>query len=97
MNAPATLLLNIQNSLANHQSEYLNGSKERQASVPVCNLSFYSPYWVDNRTNMDLVLQDHASAVGSPLLMSYKLPAQFTEVLSPGLPQRQQNASCDCA
>ena len=48
MNAPEALHLNIQNSLAS------GGGAEQS---PVCHLSFFVPYWVDNRTNMDLILQ----------------------------------------
>lgn len=72
-NAPSSLLLNISNSLA-----------QAGNSSPVCHLSFYSPYWVDNRTNMDLVLQDHASAPPNPLLLGYKTPLDYSEVVSPG-------------
>lgn len=75
MNAPEELHLNIQNSLANGR-----GAGES----PVCHLSFYTPYWVDNRTNMDLILQDHASAVPNPVLLGYKSPWDYSEVVSPG-------------
>ena len=83
MNAPDTLLLNIQNSLSTTEDENLADSKEKH-SQPLCQLSFYSPYWVDNRTNMDLVVQDHASAAGSAFLFGHSLPTQYTEVRSPG-------------
>ena len=74
MDAPASLHLNISNSLA----------QGGESSNPVCQLSFYSPYWVDNRTNMDLLLQDHASAPPNPLLLGYKTPLDYSEVHSPG-------------
>lgn len=73
VNAPEELLLHIQNSLA-----------EAGRDSPICRLSFYSPCWVDNRTDMDLVLQDHASAAPNPLLLGYKTPLDYKEVVSPG-------------
>lgn len=87
VNAPSSLLLNISNSLA----------PGGDTSNPVCHLSFYSPYWIDNRTNMDLILQDHASAEPNPLLLGYKTPLDYSEIVSPGNsqspPQIQLNSA----
>ena len=76
MFAPDVLVLNIQNSLA-HPSE-------KRVDNPICLLSFFSPYWVDNRTTMDLILQDHLSASPNPLLLGYQTPLDYGEVSAPG-------------
>ena len=76
MFAPDVLVLNIQNSLAH--------SSEKRVDNPICLLSFFSPYWVDNRTNMDLILQDHLSASPNPLLLGYQTPLDYGEVSAPG-------------
>ena len=84
VNAPGKLLLNIQNSLV--RGDDIQETNDKRSNNPVCQLSFYSPYWVDNRTNMDLVIQDHASAKPAPVSLGLRLPTQYSEVQSPGKP-----------
>lgn len=75
MNAPELLLLNLQNSLSEADRPHIS---------PVCHLSFNSPYWVNNRTDMDLILRDHASAAPNTTLLGYKTPLDYAEVIAPG-------------
>ena len=50
----------------------------------MCKLTFFAPYWLDNRTGLDLVFTDHQSAPQSPLLLGTRLPWERTNVYCPG-------------
>ena len=50
----------------------------------MCKLTFYAPYWLDNRTGLDLVFTDHQSAPQSPLLLGARFPWEVTSVYCPG-------------
>ena len=50
----------------------------------VCRLSLFVPYWINNRTGVDLFLKDKASAPIHPLLLGASLPGTFGEVFAPG-------------
>jgi hypothetical protein len=47
-------------------------------------LNLYASYWVDNRSGLDLLFQDHAAARQRPLLLGARLPFAFAPVLVPG-------------
>lgn len=49
-----------------------------------CRITLYSPYWLNNRTGVDLFYKDHTSAPGNPLLLGAPLPWDFGEVFTPG-------------
>ena len=47
-------------------------------------ITLYAPYWLNNRTGVDLFYQDRASAPGNPLLFGAALPWDYGEVFTPG-------------
>ena len=51
---------------------------------PLCRLTLFAPYWVDNRTGMDLSFHDHMSSPKSPLLLGARIPYDTTSVMAPG-------------
>ena len=69
---PELLLMSMDNSLVNHKK-----------GKPICDLTFFVPYWVDNRTSLDLVLRDHESAPRQPLLLGLRNPQGYSEVRAP--------------
>ena len=71
--APPYLVLGIDNSAA-------RGGW--QAAAPLTRLSFFAPYWVDNRSGMDLVFQDQAAAGQAH---GIRPPWAYIEVLAPGV------------
>ena len=72
-NAPPQVFLGIDNSRARGRPEQ-----------PLAKLTFFASYWIDNRTGMDLVFQDHAAAAPNPLLLGARMPGAFAQVLVPG-------------
>ena len=70
--APDVLYLGLDNSLA------------RTAGKPLCRLTLFAAYWLDNRTGLDLSFQDHESAPRAPILLGARLPCDTTSVLAPG-------------
>ncbi|GIL71927.1 hypothetical protein Vretifemale_2372 [Volvox reticuliferus] len=50
--APKILMLSLHNSLATKEEEY------------VCRLTLYAPYWVDNRTGLNLIFKDLDAPAG---------------------------------
>lgn len=72
-NAPPQVYLGIDNSRARGRPEQ-----------PLAKLTFFASYWIDNRTGMDLVFQDHAAAAPNPLLLGARMPGAFAQVLVPG-------------
>lgn len=71
--APPLLLLGVHNSLA-----------DAGVAGGVCRLTLYAPYWLNNRTGVDLFYQDQASAPGNPFLLGAPLPWEYGEVIAPG-------------
>lgn len=72
--APPEVHLGIDNSRA-------RGRREQ----PLARLTFFAAYWIDNRTGVDLLFQDHAAARHLPLLLGARLPYAFAPVLVPGV------------
>jgi len=72
--APPILHVGVYNSLADQKLE--------QAGV--CRITLYSPFWLNNRTGVDLFYQDHSSAPTYPILCGSKFPGDFGEVFVPG-------------
>ncbi|KAK9800258.1 hypothetical protein WJX73_008605 [Symbiochloris irregularis] len=70
--APDVLYLGLDNSLA------------RTAGKPLCRLTLFAAYWLDNRTGLDLSFQDHESAPRAPILLGARIPCDTTSVLAPG-------------
>ena len=79
--APDVLYLGLDNSLASSSS-----------TQSLCRLTFFAPYWVDNRTGLPLAFKDHASAPKSPILLGARIPFDTTSVRAPG----QCNAHLAC-
>ena len=59
----------------------------------MCKLTFFAPYWLDNRTGLDLVFTDHQSAPQSPLLLGTRLPWERTNVYCPGMENTADHVS----
>ena len=63
----------------------LDNSRARgRPKQPLTRVAFYSSYWIDNRTGMDLMFQDHAAAQANPFLLGARMPGAYAEVLVPG-------------
>ena len=63
----------------------LDNSRARgRPQQPLTRVAFYSSYWIDNRTGMDLMFQDHAAAQPSPFLLGARMPRAYAEVMVPG-------------
>ncbi len=73
--APLLVLLGLDNSRARGRPKQ-----------PLTRVAFYSSYWIDNRTGMDLMFQDHAAAQANPFLLGARMPGAYAEVLVPGRP-----------
>lgn len=61
-----------------------NSRARGRPEQPLAKLTFFASYWIDNRTGMDLVFQDHAAASPNPLLLGARMPGAFAQVLVPG-------------
>lgn len=72
--APPILHVGVHNTLADQKLE--------QAGV--CRITLYSPFWLNNRTGVDLFYQDYTSAPTYPILCGSKMPGDFGEVFVPG-------------
>lgn len=67
----------------------LDNSRARgRPKQPLTRVAFFSSYWIDNRTGMDLMFQDHAAAQANPFLLGARMPGAYAEVLVPGVPSR---------
>ncbi|KAL6785838.1 hypothetical protein ACKKBG_A00370 [Auxenochlorella protothecoides x Auxenochlorella symbiontica] len=77
MRAPALLLLGVHNSLVDAEAAGL------PASGP-CAMTLHVPYWLNNRTGVDLFTRDRASAPAQRWLLGAALPWDHGEVFSPG-------------
>ena len=65
----------------------LDNSRARgRPQQPLTRVAFFSSYWIDNRTGMDLMFQDHAAAHPNPFLLGARMPGAYAEVLVPGKP-----------
>ena len=73
--APPLVLLGLDNSRARGRPKQ-----------PLTRVAFFSSYWIDNRTGMDLMFQDHAAAHANPFLLGARMPGAYAEVLVPGMP-----------
>lgn len=71
---PPLMFLGVHNSLTDTETP-AGGS---------CRVTLYSPYWLNNRTGVDLFYKDHTSAPGNPVLLGAPLPWDFGEVFTPG-------------
>lgn len=71
--SPYLLQVGIHNSLA-HQE---------RGKASACRLLLYVPYWVNNRTGVDLFLKDKLSAPSIPMIGA-SIPGSFGEVFAPG-------------
>ena len=56
-----------------------------RGAAATARLNLFAAYWVDNRTGVDLLFQDHAAARHLPLLLGARLPYAFAPVLVPGV------------
>ena len=72
----------------------LDNSRARgRPQQPLTRVAFFSSYWIDNRTGMDLMFQDHAAAHPNPFLLGARMPGAYAEVLVPGKPAEPGCAS----
>ena len=54
-------------------------------------LTLFAPYWVDNRSGLDLLFKDGPSAKGHPLLMGAHTYFDYAPVKAPGMPVLQRH------
>lgn len=80
--APPMMLLGVDNSMHDKAS----------GDFTMCRLTLFAPYWVDNRSGLDLLFKDGPSAKGHPLLMGAHTYFDYASVKAPGMPvlQRQR-------
>ncbi len=57
----------------------------------MCRLTLFAPYWVDNRSGLDLLFKDKPSAKGHPLLMGAHTYFDYAPVKAPGMPMQQRH------
>ena len=50
----------------------------------MCRLTLFAPYWVDNRSGMDLLFRDSPSARGHPWLLGAHTYFDYAPVKAPG-------------
>ena len=74
MRAPPVLHVGVYNTLVDQKLEHAG----------VCRITLYSPYWLNNRTGVDLFYQDYSSAPSQPLLCGASFPGDYGEVFVPG-------------
>lgn len=61
-----------------------NSLASSHGTQPLCRLTFFAAYWIDNRTGVNLAFKDHLSAPKSPLLLGARVPFDTTSVRAPG-------------
>lgn len=61
-----------------------NSMVNESGRSPLCRVTLFAPFWLDNRTGMDLLFQDHKSAPPNPLFLGANSPFDYAEVESPG-------------
>jgi hypothetical protein len=54
------------------------------AQAGVCRVTLFVPFWLNNRTGVDLFYRDRHSAPPQPLLLGASLPWDYGEVFTPG-------------
>lgn len=74
MRSPPLLHLGLHNTLTDGNAGALGS----------CRVTLYAPYWLNNRTGVDLFYQDRTSAPGQPFLFGAALPWDYGEVFTPG-------------
>ncbi|KAK9867091.1 hypothetical protein WJX84_006946 [Apatococcus fuscideae] len=72
--SPNIMYVGIDNSMVNESGR-----------SPLCRVTLFAPFWLDNRTGMDLLFQDHKSAPPNPLFLGANSPFDYAEVESPGV------------
>ena len=77
--APPMMLLGVDNSMHDKAS----------GDFTMCRLTLFAPYWVDNRSGLDLLFKDGPSAKGHPLLMGAQTYFDYAPVKAPGMPVLQ--------
>ena len=74
--APPLTMLGVDNSMHDKAS----------GDFTMCRLTLFAPYWVDNRSGMDLLFRDGPSAKGHPLLLGAHTYFDYAPVKAPGNP-----------
>ena len=64
-----------------------NSMLNESGRSPLCRVTLFAPFWLDNRTGMDLLFQDHKSAPPNPLFLGANSPFDYAEVEAPGMPK----------
>ncbi len=72
--APPLMMLGVDNSMHDKAS----------GDFTMCRLTLFAPYWVDNRSGLDLLFKDGPSAKGHPLLMGAHTYFDYAPVKAPG-------------
>ncbi|KAL0018632.1 hypothetical protein WJX77_009530 [Trebouxia sp. C0004] len=78
--APPMMLLGVDNSMHDKAS----------GDFTMCRLTLFAPYWVDNRSGLDLLFKDGPSAKGHPLLMGAHTYFDYAPVKAPGVRVEQE-------
>ena len=79
--APPVMMLGVDNSMHDKAS----------GDFTMCRLTLFAPYWVDNRSGMDLLFKDGPSAKGHPLLLGAHTYFDYAPVKAPGTETKETN------
>ena len=52
--------------------------------LSMCKLTLFAPYWIDNRSGLDLTFKDGPSGKGQPLLLGAHTIFDYALVKAPG-------------
>jgi len=63
---------------------YNSLTDQEMHSAGVCRITLYVPYWLNNRTGIDLFYRDKTSAPTQPLMLGHPFPWDYGEVFTPG-------------
>ena len=53
--------------------------------LSMCKLTLFAPYWIDNRSGLDLTFKDGPSGKGQPLLLGAHTMFDYALVKAPGM------------
>lgn len=72
--APPLMMLGVDNSMHDKAS----------GDLSMCKLTLFAPYWIDNRSGLDLTFKDGPSGKGQPLLLGAHTIFDYALVKAPG-------------
>lgn len=62
--------------------------------LSMCKLTLFAPYWIDNRSGLDLTFKDGPSGKGQPLLLGAHTIFDYALVKAPGNALLKQMPAC---